>query len=433
MELLFTGCKKMKINLIIISAFLSVLASCGGGGSDSSNPPSTGTFVDSPVINIGYRTETQNGVTNSRGEFKYFLGETVTFFIGDIEFPSALAAEVVTPLDLADTDNPFDPMVINIIRLLQTLDKDGDPSNGITITDAARTNAVAIDFDISIEDFEFVVFINIDLLNAGQDNEILELFDVEIVLDHFISELEDIDLPEFGPIPEMDSLIFGTWIRENSSNDDFTLLSFFDDFTYIHGEIDNSDPMAIAGMEWGAFVRDFIDRTTTTQVLDNNGSAGLSDFTDQQAPNLRLLNSRFDEDTLIVSIDSDGDNFSDESISFVRIVSEGILGTWVSTTTPAELLTISFFDDNTYFFAEIDRDDPELMSGMELGTYAHDESTGLLTVTQTFDNNGSAGLTDFVGIGAPHVFADVSADTLTVTIDEDGDTQIDETIVFQRQ
>ncbi len=70
---------------------------------------------------------------------------------------------------------------------------------------------------------------------------------------------------------------------------------------------------------------------------------------------------------------------------------------------------------------------------MELGTYARDESTGLLTVTQTFDNNGSAGLTDFVGIGAPNVFADISADNLTVTIDEGGDTQIDETIVFQRQ
>ena len=92
--------------------------------------------------------------------------------------------------------------------------------------------------------------------------------------------------------------------------------------------------------------------------------------------------------------------------NLAKILSEGILGTWVSTTTSAELLTISFFDDDTYFFAEIDRDNPELMSGMELGTYARDESTGLLTVTQTFDNNGSAGLTDFVGIGAPDVFAE---------------------------
>lgn len=420
----------MKIKLLITTAIFTILASCGGGG--SSNPPSTGTFVDSPVINIGYRTETQNGVTNSRGEFKYYPGETVTFFIGDLEFPSALAAEIVTPLDLADTDNPYDPMVINIIRLLQALDKDGDPSNGIRITDEARTNAVAIDFDISIEDFEFVVFINIDLLNAGQDSDVIELIDIEIALDHFISQLEDSDLPEFGPLPEMDNSIFGTWLATNSSDADFALLSFFDDLTYIHAEVNTTDLIAVSGMEWGSFIRDFIDRTTTSQLFDNNGSAGLSDFTDQQAPNLRLLNSRIDEDTLIVSIDTDGDNFSDESISFSRISSEGLLGSWISTTTSAELLTISFFDDDTYFFAEIDRDNPELMSGMELGTYARDESTGLLTITQTFDNNGSAGLTDFVGIGAPNVFADVAADTLTVTIDDDGDTLIDETIVFQR-
>jgi len=94
---------------------------------------------------------------------------------------------------------------------------------------------------------------------------------------------------------------------------------------------------------------------------------------------------------------------------------------------------ITFFEDGTYFHGEIDRDDPELMSGMELGTYSRDEETGLLTVTQTFDNNGDAGLTDFTGIGAPDIFVHQSGDTLTATIDEDGDTLIDKTIVFQRQ
>lgn len=421
----------MKMNSLLFIALCFLLTSCGGGGSSTS--PSVGTFVDSPVINISYRTETQNGVTNSRGEFNYFPGEAVTFFIGDLEFPPVMAAELVTPLDLADTDNPFDPMVINIIRLLQTLDQDGDPSNGIRIADEARTNAVAIDFDLSIEEFEFVVFLNIDLLDAGQDNNIIDLLDVEIVLDHFVSQLEDLDIPATGPLPEMDNSIFGTWLAAPSTGADFILLSFFDDFTYIHGEVDTSHAMAVSGMEWGSFVRDFIDRTMTSQVFDNNGSAGLSDFTDDQAPNLRLLNSRIDDNRLIVSIDNDGDNFSDESINFSRISSEGLLGTWISTSTEAELLMITFFEDGTYFHGEIDRDDPELMSGMELGTYSRDEETGLLTVTQTFDNNGDAGLTDFTGIGAPDIFVHLSGDALTATIDEDGDTLIDETIVFQRQ
>jgi len=94
---------------------------------------------------------------------------------------------------------------------------------------------------------------------------------------------------------------------------------------------------------------------------------------------------------------------------------------------------IVFFDDGTYFHGEVDEDDDTEISGMELGTYAHDESTGLLTVTQTFDNNGSTGLTDFVGVGAPNIFVEVSGDTLTATIDENGDELIDETIIFQRQ
>jgi hypothetical protein len=135
----------------------------------------------------------------------------------------------------------------------------------------------------------------------------------------------------------------------------------------------------------------------------------------------------------VVSVDEDGDNFSDEYISFDRIISEGLLGTWVGSNAAAELLMISFFDDGVYFQAEIDRDDPTLMSGMELGTYSRESETGLLTVTQTFDNNGRSGLTDFTGIGAPNIFVAVSGDTLTATIDEDGDTVLDETIVFQRQ
>ncbi|MDG1312401.1 MAG: hypothetical protein P8P26_10130 [Porticoccaceae bacterium] len=101
------------------------------------------------MINIGFRTAIQNGETNSRGEFKYLASETVTFFIGDLVFPSVLADEIVTPLDIADTDDVAHRMVINIIRLLQSLDKDGDPNNGISITQTAKDNAVFLDFELS--------------------------------------------------------------------------------------------------------------------------------------------------------------------------------------------------------------------------------------------------------------------------------------------
>ena len=121
---------------IITSTLLLSLAACSSG--DSPSGTKTGVFLDSPVINIGYRTETiSNGVTNSLGEFNYLQGENITFFIGDLALPSTLATGTVTPLDIANSQDTSNTTVVNIIRLLQTLDKDGNLDNGITITDAA--------------------------------------------------------------------------------------------------------------------------------------------------------------------------------------------------------------------------------------------------------------------------------------------------------
>ena len=419
----------MKINLLITVTLFTALASCGGGGG-SSNPTSTGTFVDSPVINIGYRTETQNGVTNSRGEFNYFPGEMVTFFIGDLEFPSIPAEQVVTPLDMADTDDISHPIVINISRLLQSLDKDGNPSNGISITDISKQNAVILDFDVSVSVFELSTAVRTMIANGGQDDPRLELIDVVTTLVNLVAGLSASGALSSDPQPITVSALIGTWEIASPTQLDLFLLSFFEDGTYLHAEVDETEPNAISGMEWGSFTYIGLGETTATQFLDNNGDAGLSDFSGDNGSSLRILPQS--SGSLMFGPDDNNDGISDGAFGLSKIDSEGILGAWISTTTDAELLMIAFFDNGIYFHAEVDRDDPELMSGMELGTFARDESTGLLTVIQTFDNNGSAGLTDFVGIGAPDVFVEISSDTLTLTIDDDGDTLIDETIVFQR-
>ena len=83
-------------SLAVLLALFAV-AACGGGGGDDDSGDSepqiiSGVLLDSPVINIGYRTETQEGVTNARGEFNYVAGETVTFFIGDLVFPPVPAS-----------------------------------------------------------------------------------------------------------------------------------------------------------------------------------------------------------------------------------------------------------------------------------------------------------------------------------------------------
>ncbi len=418
----------MKIKALILSSVV-LLANCGGGGSDS---PSTltGVFIDSPVINIGYRTATQNGDTNSRGEFKYLAGETVTFFIGDMEFPPVLAAEVVTPLDMADTDDVAHHMVINIIRLLQSLDKDGDPDNGINITQTAKDNAVFLDFDLSVEGFETQIGIDLFIANGGQDTAQSDLVDTVLALVHFVASLilsGEID-SEDEPVDNQ-SLI-GTWEIASPTDADFYMLSLLEDGTYVHAEVNEIDPNFLSGMEWGTYDVVGLGEITTTQNFNNNGDAGLSDF-DGSGPRLRLIAQP--SGSLMYAPDTNNDGISDGVFGLRRVDSEGLLGTWLSTTTKNDLLMIVFFDDGTYFHGEVDEDDDTEISGMELGTYERDEDTGLLTVSQTFDNNGDTGLTDFTGVGAPNIFVNIEGDTLTATIDEDGDELIDETIVFERR
>jgi hypothetical protein len=418
----------MKIKALILSSVV-LLANCGGGGSDSPSTP-TGVFIDSPVINIGYRTATQNGDTNSRGEFKYLAGETVTFFIGDLEFPPVLAAEVVTPLDMADTDDVAHHMVINIIRLLQSLDKDGDPDNGINITQTAKDNAVFLNFDLSVEGFEAQIGIDLFIANGGQDTAQSDLVDTVLALVHFVASLilsGEID-SEDEPVDNQ-SLI-GIWEIASPTDADFYMLSLLEDGTYVHAEVNEIDPNFLSGMEWVTYDVVGLDEITTAQNFNNNGNAGLSDF-DGSGPRLRLIAQP--SGSLMYAPDTNNDGVSDGVFGLRRVDSEGLLGTWLSTTTANDLLMIVFFDDGTYFHGEVDEDDDTEISGMELGTYERDEDTGLLTVSQTFDNNGDTGLTDFTGVGAPNIFLNIEGDTLTATIDEDGDELIDETIVFERR
>lgn len=144
------------------------LASCGGGGGGS--PPTTGVssngsdaasagvlqqgrFIDSPVIGVAYKTATQSGYTGVYGDFAYRTGESVTFSIGKVVFPTVPASALVTPLTLAGADLT-DPKVANMAYLLQKLDADGNSANGLVIDKRLIDLATdAIDFNQETADF----------------------------------------------------------------------------------------------------------------------------------------------------------------------------------------------------------------------------------------------------------------------------------------
>ena len=120
----------------------------GTSPAQSPEQPLTGYLVDSPVSGVAYATATQAGTTGPEGEFGYLAGETVRFTIGDTLLGEIPAQEKVTPFDLAGTSvltgtpaildaaeygaHPFHH-VVGLAVLLQSLDEDGDPGNGIEI------------------------------------------------------------------------------------------------------------------------------------------------------------------------------------------------------------------------------------------------------------------------------------------------------------
>jgi hypothetical protein len=93
----------------------------------------TGVFLDSAVKGLSYRTDTQSGLTNALGEFKYLEGEVVTFKIGNVNIGSSFGADVITPLDITNTFEPSDKAASDLLRLLQTLDSDNNADNGIDL------------------------------------------------------------------------------------------------------------------------------------------------------------------------------------------------------------------------------------------------------------------------------------------------------------
>lgn len=107
-----------------------ILAACGG----SSSQPATGVFVDAPVEGLTYTGSTgMSGTTDANGGFLYEPGTTVTFSLGGVTLGTVTGAAMVTPVDMVEGSAPDDPAAVAIARVLQSVDADGNPNNGIVI------------------------------------------------------------------------------------------------------------------------------------------------------------------------------------------------------------------------------------------------------------------------------------------------------------
>ncbi|MBF0186058.1 MAG: putative Ig domain-containing protein, partial [Magnetococcales bacterium] len=151
----------------------------------------SGLFLDSKVVNISYVTKnaqgtvTHSGVTDSNGAFLYDAAtDVVSFAIGGISLGSATAGSVITPVNLVGSNNLN--AITNQLRLLQTLDSDANPENGISLSNAVLSASLGKSLDFNLGGVLFGKAASSYLSNINVSNPLVS---AERAWQHFLGTL----------------------------------------------------------------------------------------------------------------------------------------------------------------------------------------------------------------------------------------------------
>ena len=408
--------KILPMNKMAVITCVAALTACGGGSdsssddNDSSTPTVlTGVFLDSPVAGMTYNTQTQTGTTNSDGEFNFIDGETIVFSIGQVEFPSGLAGKTVTPIDLAadaTTTEQKENEVINMLRLLQTLDADGNPENGITISDDAATAATqAVDFSVPTAEFEQNDAVVALVTDGGQAVPVTGLVSPETATEHFEDQLSN--------------ELAGAWLLDNpDDNTDYNVVWYMDDGRYYVGHTKNNEPVnpdaaeanqithAVSG-EYGTYTWNLVAGSiTATTIDDSDGEGGMTG----EAPKVKEVPLKLNGDSIILT--DEDEHFE---VSKVRSATSSIVGGWLHEPSddPTDYNVIVFTADGRYFNGHTKQPGSIVASG-EYGTYSWNASTGAFQATVIGQSDDDGGVTQ-----------GNSSITGTLTISADGLTLLD--------
>ena len=124
--------KKFSIT-VIASSIAGSLVLTGCGGSDTTSTAiATATYVDEVVAGVSFNCGSQSGLTDANGRFTFERGKQCKLSIGGITL------RTINTSNLADNATVLEDNA-TVAQFLQSLDNDGDATNGITITQGVRT------------------------------------------------------------------------------------------------------------------------------------------------------------------------------------------------------------------------------------------------------------------------------------------------------
>ena len=196
-----------KLFFITLSSFIFIGCSQEAEyASDTSlyTPNVTGQFIDAAVQGLDYScTSGTIGVTDMDGNYTCEMGDDVTFTLGSITIGTIAAQEgILTPYIFFPNDVDS---AINLARLLQSMDEDGDNSNEVIVLDADLISLVPSDTDFESSTFEAYMEDNIETNLVSYEDAINNLNESVIALGG--------EIPDGGNIP-----VANAGLDQNASN-----------------------------------------------------------------------------------------------------------------------------------------------------------------------------------------------------------------------
>lgn len=150
--------------LVVTAAAAALLSACSGSetaaesGAESNAPSKVvrqGFFRGGNVAGLRYVSGQTSGVTSADGGYACEVDGLVAFSIGAIDLGATACATLAHTAALSPSGELTDQASLNLMRLLLILDRDGNPHNGVFISESLRNiaeNWAPIDF--GTPDFE---------------------------------------------------------------------------------------------------------------------------------------------------------------------------------------------------------------------------------------------------------------------------------------
>lgn len=378
----------------------------GGGGGGSAPQTITGVFVDGPVAGVSYTTTPggKSGVTSAEGEYDFIEGDKVTFSIGGIVFPEVEAKGTVTPLDMGgEGADLFSPVVRNILRVLQTLDDDNDPENGISISAEVAAKLNAVDITDFSDDFD-----SSGAVDAIEDATERPFVEDIAAAEHFTKSLNN--------------LLAGSWlyVEKDGGQNLLTFLPSLGEYLIAH-DFDDGESQKPGTVEHGSYEWDVSSGQITVNLIGHSdGSGGFISGT------TRTMSLSINGDTLTFVVGDDGEAV----FKAVRSATNELLGAWFlyEPEDPDEgweenLNVLTIFPNNEYVIVHSNNQEPQdgvvYAQSSEWGTYTVSAGGAVQFNKPRVETDGEGGLYDEDASSRFRLSPELNGDLNFLELDED--------------